>query len=252
MCAAAGADPGRVCARHLEGLPAPHQPGCRPTLGEVTLFNRQRSRPPAAGGGPVLHLLTIGSLRAHADRPSGSSALRRSPAPAHTVSEASPLRKFHRPGRAAGTPLEAAARSMARGASGCVAARGVPARPGLPRYGLPSRRLPCPAPRARHPWAQRRAGEQRGCRAGGHRACLGTCLAGVARRRARRLRAHPAHRGRVPACPCHRHDGQVAPACGLIVGMFAVPCLLPEHRPASGDDSSEGNGASRSIGKTPT
>jgi hypothetical protein len=66
----------------------------------------------------VLHLLTRWSLRAHADRPAGSSALRRSPAPAHAVSEASPLRKFHRPGRTAGTPLEAAARSMARGASG--------------------------------------------------------------------------------------------------------------------------------------
>ena len=38
------------------------------------------------------------------------------------------------------------------------------------------------------------------------------------------------------------HNRQVAPACGLIVGMLAVPGLLPEHRPASGGDSSEGNG----------
>jgi hypothetical protein len=56
---------------------------------------------------------------------------------------------------------------------------------------------------------QRRARERRRCRAGGHRAWLGTCLAGVARRRARRLRAHPADRGRVPAVTRGKRDRQV-------------------------------------------
>jgi Domain of Unknown Function (DUF1206) len=40
------------------------------------------------------------------------------PAPAHTVSQASPLRKFCGPGRPAGTSLDAAARFLARGAPG--------------------------------------------------------------------------------------------------------------------------------------
>ena len=49
--------------------------------------------------------------------------------------------------------------------------------------------------------------------------------------------AHPAHRGRVPAFARHRRDGRVASACGLVVGVFAVPGLLPEYRPASGRNS---------------
>jgi hypothetical protein len=44
--------------------------------------------------------------------------LRRSLAPAHTVSQASPLRKSHGLGGTAGTSLDAAARFLARGASG--------------------------------------------------------------------------------------------------------------------------------------
>ena len=55
----------------------------------------------------------------------------------------------------------------------CVAARGVPARSGLPRHGLPSGRLPCPASRARRARADGRAREQRGGCAGGRRSCLG-------------------------------------------------------------------------------
>ena len=148
--------------------------------------------------------------------------LGRSPAPAHTCERGESVEEI--PSARPGSRNVAGCCCTISGAGRvwCVAARGVAAGPGLPRHGLPSGRLPGPAPRARHPRAQRRAGEQRGCRAGGHRACLGACLAGLARRRARRLRAHPAHRGRVPARPCHRHDGQVAPACGLIVGMLAV------------------------------
>ena len=49
-----------------------------------------------------------------------------------------------------------------------------------------------------------------------------------------------------------RHDRQVAPACGLVVGMFAVPGLLPEHRPASGGNSSRRRRRGRSSGRTPT
>ena len=156
------------------------------------------------------------------------------PAPAHTVSEASPLRKFHGPGRDSRNVARGCCTISGAGRVGCVAARGVPAWPGLPRHGLPSRRLPRPAPRARHARAQGRAREQRGCRAGGHRACLGTCLAGLARRWPRRVRAHPAHRGRVPAVTRGKRDRQVASACGVVVGMLAVLGLLPEHRPASG------------------
>ena len=87
----------------------------------------------------------------------------------------------------------------------CVAAGGVPARPALPRHGLPPRRLPRAAPRGGGARARRRAREQRRGGAGGR--CMGACPAGLARRRARRVRAHPAHRGRVPAGPRDRHDG---------------------------------------------
>ena len=65
----------------------------------------------------------------------------------------------------------------------------------------------------------------------------------LARRWTRRVRAHPAARGRVPAFPRGQRDRQVASACGVVVGMFAVLGLLPEHRPASGGDSCEADGA---------
>ena len=80
----------------------------------------------------------------------------------------------------------------------------------------------------------------------------GDGLAALARRRARRVCAHPAHRGRVPAFTRDRHDGPVASACGVVVGMFAVLGLLPEHRPASGRNSSEadsGVGAATGHGR---
>ena len=88
----------------------------------------------------------------------------------------------------------------------CVAARGVPARPAVPRHGLPAGRLPGAAPCAGGARARRRAREQRRGGAGGR--CMGACPAGLARGRARRVRAHPAHRGRVPAGARDRHDGR--------------------------------------------
>jgi hypothetical protein len=123
----------------------------------------------------------------------------------------------------------------------CVAARGVPARPAVPRHGLPPGRLPCAPPRAGAARPHGRAREQRRGRAGGR--CMGACPAGLARRRARRVRAHPAHRGGVPAGPRDRHGGQVASARGVIVGMSAVLGILPEHRPGCGGDSAEADGA---------
>jgi len=57
-------------------LPAAGRPRARSRCS-----TRQRWRPPATGGGPVLHLLTRWSLRTRADRPAGSSALGRSRTP---------------------------------------------------------------------------------------------------------------------------------------------------------------------------
>ena len=126
-----------------------------------------------------------------------------------------------------------------------VAACGVPARSGLPGHGLSSGRLTCVPSRARRARARGRAREQRrGC-AGGRRSGLGAGPAGLARRWSRRVRAHPAPRGGVPAFPRGKRDRQVASACGLVVGMFAVLGLLPEHRPASGGKSAE---ADRAVG----
>ena len=127
----------------------------------------------------------------------------------------------------------------------CVAARGVPARPAVPRHGLPAGRLPGAAPRAGGARARRRAREQRRGGAGGRR--LGACPAGLARRRARRVRAHPAHRGRVPAGPRDRHDGRLAAARGVLLGMPAVCGVLPEHRPACGAGAAGADGAVRAA-----
>src|ERR1017187_2267953 len=55
----------------------------------------------------------------------------------------------------------------------CVAARYVPARSGVPRYGLPPRRFPCPPSGARHARANGRARERRRGRAGGRRSGVG-------------------------------------------------------------------------------
>ena len=49
-----------------------------------------------------------------------------------------------------------------------------------------------------------------------------------------------------------KRDRQVASACGVVVGVFAVLGLLPEHRLASGGDSSARRQRSRSSDRTLT
>jgi hypothetical protein len=127
----------------------------------------------------------------------------------------------------------------------CVAARGVPARSDVPRHGLRPRRFSCLASGTCRARADGRAREHRRGRAGGRRSCVGTCHPCLARRWARRVCAHPVHRGRVPAFTRDRHDGPVASACGVVVGMLAVLGLLPEYRPAPGGNSS---GADSAVG----
>jgi hypothetical protein len=127
----------------------------------------------------------------------------------------------------------------------CVAARGVPARLAVPRHGLPAGRLPGAAPCAGVARARRRAREQRRSGAGGR--CMGARPAGLARGRARRVRAHPAYRGGVPADSRDRLDGPVAAARRVLVGMPAVRGVLPEHRPACGAGSAGADGAVRAA-----
>ena len=46
--------------------------------------------------------------------------------------------------------------------------------------------------------------------------------------------------GCVPACPRHRHDGCVAAACGVVVGVRAVLGVLREHRAGSSAETPPG------------
>jgi hypothetical protein len=57
-------------------------------------------------------------------------------------------------------------------------------------------------------------------------------------------------RTRSPSClkqcsglPAPKRDGQVAAACGVVVGVPAVLSVLPEHRPAPGGNPCEADGA---------
>jgi hypothetical protein len=226
---------GGVCGRALIGHLAPSAASIANPMKHGPAPTSQTASRPTPGG-------SSGGARqiaAHITLPTPG----RSPPPAHTVSQASPLRKSHGLGRTVGTSLDAAARSMARGVSG-VWLRAV-SRLGLACRGTVYLLVGYLALRlalAAHEGTAAPASSGGG-RAGGRRAGVGTCPAGLARRRPWRVRAYPAHRGGVPAVARGRHGRQVASAGGVVVGMFAVRGVLPEHRPAFGGNSGEADGA---------
>ena len=145
-------------------------------------------------------------------------------------------------GRPARTALDAAAASMARGASGFWLRAGS-------RLGLAAAaRCTCWSATSPSAWrwpppGERRAGEQRRSRAGGRGSCWGRIplvllVAGLAAYALTQLLEA------VFRLPAPRHDGQVAAACGVVMGVRAVLGLLPEHRPAAGGNPSEADGPS--------